>query len=213
MKGGGRPRSGREGVGDPHPISPLFKGREEIAARSDSNAAPACSSRIALRAIRATGYCGACLRAGLARQLVGAFVGRVAGVTPQPVPIYFVALERRVEPLPQVDVDDRLLAGGAPAVVFPDMDPFGDAAVHILAVGIKLDDARTLERLERRDGGGELHAIVGRMRLAALELALMAVPGEHRAPAAGPGIFRAGAVGMNDHVPRVQRREPFQSNP
>src|SRR5260370_35140512 len=103
MKGGGRPRSGREGVGDPHPISPLFKGREEIAARSDSNAAPACSSRIALRAIRASGYCRARIRAGLARQFVGAFVGRVAGVTPQPAPIAVVALTLSVGPPPPGD--------------------------------------------------------------------------------------------------------------
>src|ERR1700680_2006378 len=171
------------------------------------------SSRIALRSIRATGYCGARLRTGLARQAVGAFVGRMAGVTPQPVPTHFVALERRVEVLPQVDVADRLFVGGAPDIAFPAVDPFGDAAVQILAVGMKLDDARTFERLERRDGGGELHAIVGGMRFAALELALVAVPGEHRGPAAGPGVSRAGAVGVNDHVPRAQRREPFQSNP
>src|ERR1700694_2533787 len=74
------------------------------------------SSRIALRSIRATGNCGARLRTGLARQTVGAFVGRMAGVTPQPVPTHFVALERRVEPLPQVDVADRLLVRGAPAL-------------------------------------------------------------------------------------------------
>src|SRR6266699_1724737 len=65
----------------------------------------------------------------------------MAGVTPQPVPIDFVARHRRIEPLPQIDVAHRLLVCGAPAVAFPDMDPFGDAAAHILAVGIKLDDA------------------------------------------------------------------------
>ena len=137
----------------------------------------------------------------------------MAGVTAQPVPMHFVALQRRVELLPQVDVAHRLPVGGAPAIAFPDMDPFGDAAAQVLAVGMEIDDARALERLERRDGGGELHAIVGRMRLAAFELALLAVPGEHRAPAAGPRISRAGAVGVNDHVPRAQVRESFQSKP
>src|ERR1700680_1590730 len=171
------------------------------------------SSRIALRSIRATGYCGARLRTGLARQAVGAFVERMAGVTAHPVPMHFVALKRRVEPLPQVDVADRLFVGGAPAVAFPDVDPFGDPAAQILAVGMKLDDAGALERLERRGGGGELHAIVGRMRFAAFELALVAVPGEHRGPAAGPGVSRAGTVGVNDHVPPAQRRDLFQSNP
>src|SRR5437870_8795413 len=118
------------------------------------------SSRIAPRSIRATGYCRARLRAGLARQLVGALVDRMAGVTAQPVPMHFVALQRRVELLPQVDVAHRLPVGGAPAIAFPDMDPFGDAAAQVLAVGMEIEDARALERLERRDGGGELHAIV-----------------------------------------------------
>src|ERR1700688_3641181 len=151
--------------------------------------------------MRATRYCGARLRTGLARETGGAFVERMAGVTAQPVPMDFVALHRRVEVLPHIDVATRLLVGGAPAIAFPAVDPFGDAAVQILAVGMKLDDARTFELLELRDGGGELHAIGRRMRLGALELALVPVPGQHRGPAAVPGVSRAGAVGVNDHVP------------
>src|SRR5262249_4365853 len=122
----------------------------------------------------------------------------------QPMPVHLVLLERRVEPLPQIDIADRLPVGGAPAVAFPAVDPFGDAAAQVLAVRIELDRARALERFERRDRGGELPAVVGRVRLSPLELALVSVPGEHRAPAAGPRVPRAGAVGVNDHVPRAQ---------
>src|SRR2546423_2356325 len=118
----------------------------------------------------------------------------MSGMTAHPMPMHFVALERGVEALPQVDIADRLLIGGGPAVAFPQVDPLGDTATHILAVGIKLDDAGTLQRFERRDGGGELHAVVGRMRFAAFQLPLVTVPGEHRGPTAGPRISRAGAV-------------------
>src|SRR5262245_33453543 len=88
------------------------------------------------------------------------------------------------------------------------MDPFGDAAAQVFAVGMKLDRARALERLECRDRGSELHPVVGRVRLSPFELALVSVPGEYRTPAAGSGVPRAGAVGVNDHVPRAQG-EPF----
>src|ERR1051326_424009 len=170
------------------------------------------SSRIALRSIRAPGYCRARLRASLARPTVGALVLDMAGVAAQPMPMHFMVPQRRVEPLPQVDVADRLLVGGAPAVLLPGVDAFGDAAAQVLAVGIELDDARAFERLERRNGGGELHAVVGGMRLGALELALVPVPGEHCAPAARPRVAGAGAVGVNDHVPRAQCEAP-QMNP
>ncbi len=52
----------------------------------------------------------------------------VAGMALDPVPAHLVARERRVEALPQVDILDRLLVGGAPAVPLPALDPAGDAA-------------------------------------------------------------------------------------
>src|SRR5207244_3779584 len=66
---------------------------------------------------------GANFRDGVARELVGALVHQVAGMASNPVPAHVVALERGVEPLPQVDILDRLLVGCAPAVALPIADP------------------------------------------------------------------------------------------
>ena len=87
-----------------------------------------------------------------------------------PVPVDLVALRRRVEPAPEVLVLDRLLVGGAPAVALPAGDPARDAAAQILRVGVQIDVARALQRLQRCDRRHQLHAVVGGERLAAAEL-------------------------------------------
>jgi len=48
-----------------------------------------------------------------------------------------MGLQRGIEPLPQIDVLDRLLVRRAPAVPLPAMDPAGDALTQILAVGVR----------------------------------------------------------------------------
>ena len=68
------------------------------------------------------------LRDRFARQFVGAFVEIVAGMARDPVPMHLMRAERRVEPLPQVDILHRLLVGGLPAVPLPAVDPARDAA-------------------------------------------------------------------------------------
>ncbi len=113
--------------------------------------------------------------------------------------------ESRIEPLPQVDILDRLLLGRAPAVALPLRHPGQDAVAQVLTVGMDVDQARPLERVERRDCGHELHAVVGGMRLAALELPHVRAGGQDRPPAARTRIARAGAVGMNDDVRLAHR--------
>ena len=71
----------------------------------------------------------------------------------------------------------------------------GDAVHDIFAVGVEIDRAGLLQRLQRRDRGHQLHAVVGRLGLAAGQFLGRAVVAQDRAPAAGPGIARAGAVG------------------
>lgn len=62
-----------------------------------------------------------------ARQHVTTFVLRVAGVALDPFPFYLVALNGQIQPLPQIDILDRLFVGGFPAALLPVMDPAGDA--------------------------------------------------------------------------------------
>src|SRR5262245_28753262 len=117
-----------------------------------------------------------------------------------PMPANSMACQERIEPLPEIDIPDRPPIGGAPAVAFPLVDPRQDAISQILAVGMNVDETGPLERFQRRDRGHQLHAVVGGMRLAAPELPFVIAEGENRAPAAGPRITGAGAIGVHDHV-------------
>src|SRR5262245_5741232 len=136
----------------------------------------------------------------LARQLIGALVFGVTGMALDPVPAHLVGLERGIEALPQLGILHRLLVRGAPAVLLPAMDPAGDALANILAVGGEVDDAGFLQRLQRGDRRHQLHAVVGGVRLAALQFLLDLAEPEDRAPAAGTGISGAGAVGEDRHM-------------
>src|SRR5665647_436866 len=139
-----------------------------------------------------------CHRDAVACQLIGALVCIVAGMALDPVPAHLMRLQRGVEALPQFDVLDRLLVGGAPAVPLPAMDPAGDALTHILAVGVEIDGAGFLQRLQRRDRGHQLHAVVGGMGFTALQFLFAIAEVQDRAPAAGAGISRPRPVRVDD---------------
>src|SRR5262249_30072778 len=133
------------------------------------------------------------------RQLVGALILGVAGMAPDPVPAHVVALERGFEPLPEIDILDRFLVSGAPAVALPLLDPRHHAVAQILAVGVYVYVARTLERFQCRDRRHQLHAVVGGVGFPALQFLLVIAEGEDRTPAARPRIAGTGAVGVDDN--------------
>ena len=90
------------------------------------------------------------------------------------------------------------LSGGAPAVLPPFVDPAGDPVADIGAVGVELDPARLLERLERR--GSRPPAPSGCWWSAARRprARVPCAPVRSSArPAAGPGVAAARAVGEN----------------
>src|SRR5258708_40099897 len=118
-------------------------------------------------------------------------------MSPHPHPLDLVRLHFLVEELPQVDILHRLLGRRAPAPRLPALDPFGDALLHILRIGVQHDARRALQRAQRLDHRGELHAVIGRRGLPAEELALLAVVLQHRAPPAGTRIALARAVGID----------------
>src|SRR5262249_52978954 len=86
------------------------------------------------------------------------------------------------------------------AVALPLIDPGGDAVAQILAVGVDIDQAGPLERLERGNRCQQLHAIVGRVRLAAFQFLAVIAERENRPPSARTGIAGASAVGVDDNV-------------
>jgi hypothetical protein len=124
-------------------------------------------------------------------------------MTLHPVPADLVLAERGIEALPEIDILHRLLVGGAPAVLLPFRDVFGDAVAQVLAVGMQIDTARPLKRFERGDRRRQLHAVVGGIRLAAFELLFVIAEGEDRGPAASPGIGRGTAIGVDDHARKL----------
>lgn len=69
-----------------------------------------------------------------ARQLVAAFIFRMAGVALYPFPFNFMLAKRGVQPLPEVDIFHRLFLCRFPAALFPVVDPLGDPLTNILAV-------------------------------------------------------------------------------
>src|SRR6185312_6289612 len=89
---------------------------------------------------------------------------------------------------------DRLPRGRLPAVLLPAGDPAADAVADVVAVGMEVDPAGFLQGVQRLDRRHQLHSIVGGMRLATRHFLHLAIEAQHRAPAAGSGIARAGAV-------------------
>src|SRR2546421_1694948 len=81
----------------------------------------------------------------VAGELIGALVLIMTGMTLYPVPSHLVLLERRIEPLPQIDVFDGLFIGRAPAVFLPIVNPTRNALTHILAIGGQIDRRRLFQ--------------------------------------------------------------------
>src|SRR5687768_2777685 len=130
---------------------------------------------------------------------VGSLVFRVSGVPFHPEPLDFMLLGKFVQLPPEILVLDRLLVGGAPAAALPAVNPLGDALLHVLRIGEKPYPAGALERLERADHRGKLHAVVGGRRLAAPQLLFHALGPQQRAPAARTRVSAAGAVAEDLH--------------
>src|SRR5690606_10781093 len=117
-----------------------------------------------------------------------------------PVPAHPVPLPCLVQRLPQLGILHRLSVGGPPAIPLPVLYPPGNAVAQIVAVGVKVDLAGLLQRVQRLDGGNELHAVVGGGRLPTRKLLLHTVVAQDGAPAAWAGISGTGAVGEHVHL-------------
>src|SRR5205823_2757777 len=115
-----------------------------------------------------------------------------------------------IELAPQVDVLHRLFVGGPPAAALPVEQPLADAFLHVLRISVDLDLARALQQLQRANDRGELHAIVGRLRLTAEQLLFFAVHLQNGAPASRPGIPLAGAIGVDAYRPDVNAARAFR---
>src|SRR6266850_3140411 len=71
------------------------------------------------------------------RELIRAFVAGIAVVAAHPYPLDVVLLDQFVQLHPEIDVLDRFPVRGAPAALFPVVNPGGDAVVHVLGIGVQ----------------------------------------------------------------------------
>ena len=100
--------------------------------------------------------------------------------------------------LPQVGIFDF---PASPARGLPGAHPSEVHGIHKIArIGIQRDGAGFAESGERRNGGGQLHAVVGRFGFAARQFPPGATVLQDRAVSAGAGIPPAGPVGINGDV-------------
>jgi hypothetical protein len=102
-----------------------------------------------------------------------------------------------MQALPQLAVLHRITAGGLPVLADPAGHPLGQALPHVLRIGIEHDVARLGQRLQPGNGRHQLHPVVGGVRFAATQFALVALVAQQRSPAAGAGIAEAGSVGVD----------------
>src|SRR6185503_20169863 len=123
------------------------------------------SPSLALRPVVSVSSTTCRIRYSPVGELVGPLVFWMPGVSPNPMPLYLMSRGQLVELAPQVLVLHRLLVGGFPSPAFPGVDPRGNPLLDVLRIGVEIDLARALQRLERADDRDQLHAVVGRRRL------------------------------------------------
>src|SRR3972149_5795062 len=104
----------------------------------------------------------------------------MSGMAPDPVPPDAMAVCELVEPPPERFVLHRLPVRRLPAAALPRLEPLGDALLDVLGIGEDLDSTGALQRLQRTDDRGELHAVVGGVGLAAEQLPLTPAGAQER---------------------------------
>src|SRR6267378_756811 len=146
---------------------------------------------------------------GADRERVGVLVLDVLVVAPNPAPIHRMRRRHLRQLLPQLDVLEHARFA-APAACLPALDPFRHSLDEILRVGNVADvgvPPLAADPLERRDGPGERHLVVRRLRRTFVE-----IPARHAVtcrrldqrgvatPARLRGIVTETAlVGMHEH--------------
>src|SRR5215471_9479599 len=135
------------------------------------------------------------LSRGSGSEFIAAVVVGVVGVPFRPDPFCLVTGHLFIERFPQILVDDGFFSGRHPAFALPAVNPSSDAVLQIFGIGDDLHFAAFAEGVKALDGGGQLHAIVGRVGLAAPQLLFVVAIAENRRPPARTRIAEAGAIG------------------
>src|SRR5947208_10060635 len=134
---------------------------------------------------------------GVARELVHAVVQGVPAVAAHLVPDDVVAPGEGEQSLPEVAVGDGPLLGVLPAALLPALPPaLAEAVDDVRAVRVEVHASPARDRGQPLDGGGELHALIRRVRRGAADDTLLAAVEDDRRPAAGSRVPGTGAVGV-----------------
>ena len=100
-----------------------------------------------------------------------------------PTPVHLMPRCFMVQRLPQVLIFDGLFGGGSPPIALPIGQPLGDPIFHVSGSSWQADAARLTERPQCLYRCGQLHAIVGGVLSATMELSLVIAKLQDRAPA------------------------------
>ena len=87
----------------------------------------------------------------LVSQTICAFVAGVTRMAPDPDPFDPVAAGDGIEPLPEIDILDRLAIRSPPAAALPRVDPLADALLDVLRIGMPPYIGRRRQARQRLD--------------------------------------------------------------
>ena len=132
---------------------------------------------------------------------VAAVLNRMIAVTADPDPADCVQAGQAVQLLPQVLVENRLVARSPPAILLPASDVLGNALLHVLRVGQCDYVARLSESSQSFDCCAQFAPVVSCSRLASNQLALHFSVAQDRGPCPWPGIADSAPVcNWNDNL-------------
>ena len=86
-----------------------------------------------------------------------------------PVPAHQVANAGLIQYLPQIGIFHRLFVRCFPAIHFPLWHPLQYTLAHVLGIGVHVDAAALLQRIQPFDNRSQLHAVVGGVQFTATQ--------------------------------------------
>src|SRR6185312_6253786 len=128
------------------------------------------------------------LAGGQRGQLVRAIVVDVQCVAFRPRPFHPMPRDLLIEVFPEIAVHNGLFLRRDPAAFFPSGDPLRDAVLQVFGIRHDLNLALFLQYAKAFNRGRELHAVVRRVGLAAVNFFLVRTMAQYRGPSSGTWI-------------------------
>lgn len=113
-----------------------------------------------------------------------------------PLPFNTVGAGSFLQTLPEILILHWLTLGVLPTFPDPTRQPFGDALLDILGIGVKCYTAGFFQGFQSADGGHQFHPVIGGETFAAGQFFFGRAVKQERTPPTRTGIAGTGAIGM-----------------